>query len=329
MKKSIIKPQVKRILVFTLSNFGDVVLTLPLVTSIRVLCPKVEIDLLVGDKVYDFLVDNPFFRKVIAYDKSATLKEKWQLLKGLRSRKYDFVLDFRNSLLPYLVGRPSRSLALNTKIKKIESRYERYEKLRELLCLPQPDTRKLHLYRSLDCERLTEVLRTKGVYSMQNILLVSPGARSYLKRWPAAYFADVINRICATRSFTVVLIGDAFDVDACDDVESNLTNDEVVNLAGKINPRQFAFLVERSCLVLSNDSATMHLAHYYNRPVVGLFGPTDPKKYGRASERSRIACIDHDWRTIEAMSDEAKREAFAQLTPETVAPLVEELLSQS
>jgi ADP-heptose:LPS heptosyltransferase len=328
MKKRIIKSGYRKILVFTLSNFGDVVLTLPILTSLRKQCPNAEIDCLVGSKVYDFLNENRFFKKVISYDKKARFSEKWKLFKMLSAEKYDFILDFRNSMVPYLLAKPSGSLSLNRALKKIDSRYKRYEALRTILQLPETDTRLLHLYTSLDCERLTELLRSRGVYSLQNIFLISPGARSHLKRWKAQYFAHVANAVCAQKELTVILVGDSYDADACRDVEALIETADVINLAGKITPRQFAFLVERSHVVLSNDSATMHLANYYSRPVVGVFGPTDPQKYGYISERSKVAAIDREWREVDALSDDEKRSLFDALTPDKVIPLVNELLNR-
>ena len=93
------------------------------------------------------------------------------------------------------------------------------------------------------------------------------------------YFAEVVKEVCSRNDFVVILIGDSFDSDACQSVENIINMDTCIKLAGKISSRQFAFLVERASLVLSNDSATMHLANFYSRPVIGIFGPTDAEKY--------------------------------------------------
>jgi ADP-heptose:LPS heptosyltransferase len=159
-------------------------------------------------------------------------------------------------------------------------------------------------------------------------LLVSPGARSYLKRWPADYFAELVQKICKKIEYTVVLIGDHFDVDVCTQIERSLDMDNCLNVAGKISAGQFAFLVERASLILSNDSATMHLANFYSRPVVGIFGPTDAAKYGYVSHSSRVIKPELDFATIEKMNDSDKRKEFAKITPDKVLPVIFELIGQ-
>jgi ADP-heptose:LPS heptosyltransferase len=43
-----------------------------------------------------------------------------------------------------------------------------------------------------------------------------------------------------------------------------------------------------SSFVLANDSAPMHLASYLDVPVLALFGPSDPKKYGPWGANGRM-----------------------------------------
>ena len=327
MKKSILKKECRKILILTLSNLGDVIITLPVFTSFRKRYPYADIDCLVGNRVYPFLKDNALLRRVIPYDKESSLGEKMGLLKRLRAERYDFVLDFRNSLIPYLIGRPSRSLWLNAMVKKIPSRYQRIERLIELLGLPEPDPNELHLYSSLDCERLIRSLRSKGVYSLQNLLVIAPGARWELKQWPAEHFAKLITLLTEAWDLVPVLVGDAADRETCERVETMTDSAECINLCGKNPVGQFTFLVERARLVISNDSAAMHLANYYRRPVIGIFGPTDPEKYGYTSERSRIARPEKSWEDIQSLSDESKRKELAAIRPEYVFSLARELLS--
>lgn len=328
MKRARIKPESKKILVFLHSNFGDVIMTLPVVAAIRQQAPQAVIDCIVDQKTHAFVSGIPHFRTVFVYNKKGRAREKWDFFCALRKETYDFVVDFRGTLLPYLLGRPHTSLNLYLRLRKIESRYCRYKTMIDLLGLPQPDIARFHLYTSLDCERVSSLLRTKGVYSMQNILLVAPGARSRLKRWPARSFAKAIQELCGHYGCTAILIGDAGDVEACREVESLVDVDECINLAGRLTPGQFVFLVERARLVLSNDSATMHVGIFYSRPVIGIFGPTDSGKYGSISETTRVARLEIPPETMKKMSETEQYAAFAGLEPAHVVRLGRELLER-
>jgi len=55
---------------------------------------------------------------------------------------------------------------------------------------------------------------------------------------------------------------------------------DAVSLAGRNSIGQTMAVIEKAALVIANDSAPMHMAVGYARPLVGLFGPTDPKEVG-------------------------------------------------
>ena len=54
----------------------------------------------------------------------------------------------------------------------------------------------------------------------------------------------------------------------------------MANFAGKTSLREIPALIERSAVVVTNDSAPLHFASALGRPLVGLFGPTDPRRFG-------------------------------------------------
>ena len=64
-----------------------------------------------------------------------------------------------------------------------------------------------------------------------------------------------------------------------------------INLAGRTTLRQLAALIEGAELVIANDSGPMHIAAALNRPLVALFGPTNPVRtgpYGRQDAVLRL-----------------------------------------
>jgi ADP-heptose:LPS heptosyltransferase len=61
-----------------------------------------------------------------------------------------------------------------------------------------------------------------------------------------------------------------------------------LNLCGRTSLVQLAELFRRCSFAIVNDSAPMHLASYLNVPVLALFGPTDPQKYGPWGENSHM-----------------------------------------
>src|SRR6185437_13393601 len=95
------------------------------------------------------------------------------------------------------------------------------------------------------------------------------------------------------KGFAVVLAGAARERAACAEVAQLAPG--VVNLAGETTLSELAALIRRAAICVTNDSGPMHLAVALDRPVVSIFGPTDPiwiGPYGRADAalRAGVPC---------------------------------------
>jgi ADP-heptose:LPS heptosyltransferase len=65
-----------------------------------------------------------------------------------------------------------------------------------------------------------------------------------------------------------------------------------LNLAGKTNLRQLVALLERAELVIANDSGPMHIAAALGRPLVTMFGPTNPVRTGPYRRDDAVIRVD-------------------------------------
>src|SRR5262249_5345163 len=95
------------------------------------------------------------------------------------------------------------------------------------------------------------------------------------------------------QGFCVALIGSGRELEACAAVAHAAPG--AANFAGQTTLPELAALIERSTICLTNDSGPMHLAVALRRPVVSIFGPTDPiwiGPYGRphAVLQARLPC---------------------------------------
>lgn len=328
MKIDLAKKELRTILVVTLSNLGDVILTIPMIAALRDAFPQATIDVVVGEKAFGLLNENPLLDTVYCFNKKWSLKEKTAFVWALRKKKYGHVVDFRNSLIPYLIGVPSKSLPFNNQLRKIVSRYERIAVAKQICGLRDVRAEKFPLFTARDTEAIMLKLHSKGMFNASNLLVVSPGARSQLKQWPPQHFAELIRLVVSERDMPVVLVGDTCDEAAARVVEDSLSC-EVVNMVGKTTQKESAVLVARAGLVLSNDSAIMHLANYYARPVVGIFGPTDAAKYGYESAHSRVAKRERDCMPCSYDDCPHDNACLHDLLPKDVLPLVREVLASA
>jgi ADP-heptose:LPS heptosyltransferase len=68
--------------------------------------------------------------------------------------------------------------------------------------------------------------------------------------------------------------------------------DGIANLAGKTDIKQLVALLEGASLVIANDSGPMHIASALNRPLVTMFGPTNPIRTGPYARLASVVHLD-------------------------------------
>jgi heptosyltransferase II len=110
------------------------------------------------------------------------------------------------------------------------------------------------------------------------VLLNSGGAYGAAKRWPAEHFAELARRIVADgRSWVLINCGPA-ERTIAKEIETLAGNPRVVSLArfDELPIGLTKACIRRSRVVVSTDSGPRHIAIAFGRPVVTLFGPTDP-----------------------------------------------------
>jgi len=271
---------VKKILVVTLSNIGDAVLTLPVINALREKYGgEAEIDVVAGPRSAEVFVPDPRINKVYIYDKSAPLARKAGLMLELRKRRYDLLVDLRNSMFGFFAGarasnRPAKVTAGEAKHKT----EEHLDRIRQLGIDARYEPSPVWIGKA-DEEKARILLRDKGISDADRLICVSPGAKSHIKKWSEGGFAKACDMLADSYKMKVVFVGDASEKEACQRI-INMMRSYAVSTAGSTNLRELAWIVKRSSLLITNDSAPLHIAGSVGTPAVAIFGPTDPKKYG-------------------------------------------------
>lgn len=120
-------------------------------------------------------------------------------------------------------------------------------------------------YRSEKVDALLAPQRASG----RPLVVLHPGARIHVRRWPEAYFAEIVRRLRGVFDFHLALVPDPDGygmglAPLCDEVLPTLGVQELVDVLGRVE------------FLLCNDSGPGHLASSCGRPAVVVFGPTDP-----------------------------------------------------
>ncbi len=122
------------------------------------------------------------------------------------------------------------------------------------------------------------------------LIAVAPGSKWNTKRWPAENFIELVRKTIQ-RKYYVVLVGGDSDAELCEKICSAVGTDQVINTCGRLSVLSSAALIERCDLLLTNDSAAMHIGAAMGRPLVILMGPTVPA-FGYVPPEGRHAVLD-------------------------------------
>jgi ADP-heptose:LPS heptosyltransferase len=280
------KDKIKNILLITLSNIGDVVLTLPVLRVLEREFNGASITVMVGPAAKELFETEPAVSKIIVYDKHAGLFKRIELGLRLRRRGFDMVVDLRNSLFPLLIGARYNTPLIQRKTPNLHRKDKHLSRLSSLDISAANAPFSISFNRD-DKLHANSILNEVGLLPDDNMVAIAAGAKSHIKRWTITGFIMLCDRLRKELGLKVLLVGDENDKLINRQI-LDVGLKEVYDLSGRTNLRELAYLLSLCKLLITNDSAPLHIASALNLPAVAIFGPTDYKKYGPLAANSII-----------------------------------------
>lgn len=300
---------VKRILCVRLDRLGDILMTTPAIHALRRSAPDRHITLLtssVGAKAAPFLGD---VDEVIAYDApwhgwgpDAAPSADLAMQRTLEAGRFDAAVIFTvysQSALPaamlcYLAGIPRR-LA--------HSRENPYGLLTDWACESEPhggvrheverqlalvakvgatcgDTRMRFDVPTLARESLGSRLAARGIAPEGPRFVIHPGASAPSRRYPPERFGEVAARLAHASAWPILLTGGAEEAPLVRNVIASAgpaVGARLHDLSGQLSIVELAALLERTTVLVTNNSGPVHLASALATPVVDVYALTNPQ----------------------------------------------------
>ena len=139
-----------------------------------------------------------------------------------------------------------------------------------------------------DMKKVSDLLQERTGLKKGPLVVLHAGTSGNftLRRWPAEYFAGLADRIIEGYAGTVVFSGMPEESHAVKEIIALMHNRlQAVDASGKLDFGAFIALLSIADLVISADTAPVHLASCLNTPVAGLYGPNTPLLYGPWGEK--------------------------------------------
>ena len=338
-----------------LGAMGDILHALPAVTALRLAHPEWVIDWVI-EPMWGALLTNS---AIGTRDTASTLPRRpivdrihlaptrhWRhnlfagqtrseigaLKRALRSEPYDAVIDFQGALRSAVIGRLAAS-------ERFIGEAKPRERVASWLFTERVATRGVHVIEQdielaeavagdhLSAEKPmlpfdAEAERWAGTLlpDPESGILINPGAGWGAKRWPAERYAEVA-RALLNRGFRVFVNAGPGELTLADTVVQR-TGGGATPLVCSIE--QLIAITRRICLCIAGDTGPLHLACALGRPVVGIYGPTDPSRNGPFGTRFKVL------RSPGSRRDHARRDApeagLLTIMPDNVLQAAEELL---
>jgi len=271
--------KVNKLLIVRLSSLGDILLSTPLIRSIKIRFPKTKIDFVVREEYKDLLLLNPHLRNILIYNND---DEKLKILKNkICENNYDLIIDLQNNLRSLLLlkyysssvirfkkNNINKFLLVHFNINKLKNAKQIAVRYASTLENFQLDDKSLQL--------ITDKIQNPVLNDVENLIGICPGSKHFTKMWPEEYFIQ-LSKLLYENGYKIVLFGGKDDIKVCERISSKLSS--VINLCNDNNILQTAADMKCCKVIYCNDSGLMHTATAVNVPVIAFFGST-VKEFG-------------------------------------------------
>ncbi len=288
---------IRRLLVWAPNWVGDAVMAAPAIDAIARRIPDARISLLVRRPVSDLFMRHLRIDRILLYDPTGRHGGlgSFRLVLDVRKERFDAALllpnSFRAAAISAAAGIPNRwgygtdgrSLLLTRPVPPPLRRPHQvvyYKNLVDVL-VPErgpsaevPPAPSLLLGEDEAAEGLA-LLTKKGV-RLPVIGMHLGAAYGSAKRWSPKRFGEAARRL-SSAGFSIVFFGGPEDRPLAEEAAASAGSGISTIFAGEIDLRGAMAVIHHCAVFLSNDSGPMHVAAALRRPVVAIFGPTNPQ----------------------------------------------------
>ncbi len=266
----------------------------------------------------DAVASHPALDEVIAFPRKqlgkwwrspGSAKALWRWMRDIRRRQFDLVLDCQG------LGRSGLITRFSGAERRVGHRHAREGAwfAYNIKCTPPDPNEKRHTVESmldLVAELGIEPVRDMRLYvgesdkswwrgqcekhgwEVGQYVVIAPTARWTSKRWPIERWRSILTALPDCGWSNVVMTGSTGEKDQVAGIKPNDSGQALnfVDLVGKLTVGQLLAVVADAGFVLANDSAPLHIAVGFDRPLVALFGPTDPATVGPFGREMDVIC---------------------------------------
>ena len=265
-----------KILIISSNLIGDTILSTGVVDFFHKKYPQAKFTFLIGPSAGQIYNNFRAKQKIILIKKKRFNFHWLNMYLNVFKIKWDIIIDFRSSLLSYLLFNKKKYIF------KKEKNMNHIDQLKIFF-----NVEKLSL--SIATNQSEEINATQTLSNKHKYVVLFPGGNWKPKIWPTNYFNQLIillNSQFADLKF--IIVGSSKEKNIYfNEIKKNLPDNLFINLMGETLSFTSAYM-KKSNLFIGNDSGLMHLSVASNLSTIGLFGPTNDIIYGHRNHKSFV-----------------------------------------
>jgi lipopolysaccharide heptosyltransferase II len=306
-----------KILILKPSSLGDVIHALPVLRLLKLHYPKAEIFWWIDSALAPLIEGDPDLAGIVRFERKRWAKpphwpEMLRSIRWLRAQRFDLVIDLqcllRSATFAWLAN-GKKLVGLDETREGARGFYD-YAAPRKnfhthavdwyLATLPPlgvpvhknfqwlPERPEISAAVKSKWPEANSKLKTQN----SKLVLLQPGARWLNKRWPANYFAELVRALAEKfPAARFAILGDKGD-QPLGAMISQAAPERCLNLCGATSLPEMIEWVRRGDLLITNDTGPMHVAAALGKPLIALFGPTEPRRTGPYGQLENVLRLD-------------------------------------
>ncbi len=337
-----------KIFILKPSSLGDVIQAMPVLRLLKLHLPESQIHWWLDSNLLPLLEGDPDLAGIIPFERQKWTspfqwRDVWRSARSLRAQRFDWVIDLqsllRSGAMAWLAN-GALTVGLDDAREGARGFYDViiprrtwhthavdwYLEALNSLAVP------VHWNFTWLPERpqVAAAVQQKWQPQPGRWVALQPGARWGNKRWPIEHFAETVRILAnAHPDVRIAILGGAAD-QILGEAIVQAAPTHCVDLTGRTSLPEMIEWVRRCDLIVTNDTGPMHVAAALGKPVVALFGPTEPSRTGPYGQPGGV--LRHALPCVPCMKDtcryEKPLECLRAISPRTVAARVAEIFER-
>jgi lipopolysaccharide heptosyltransferase II len=306
-----------KILILKPSSLGDVIHALPVLRLLKLHFRHAEIFWWIDSSLAPLIEGDPDLAGIVRFERKRWSKPRYwpemlRSIRSLRRQNFDLVIDLqclaRSGAFAWL-ARGQRLIGLDEVREGARGFYD--------LAVPRASfyTHAVDWYLAVlpplgvpvhknfvwlperpaiaaEVKRKWPAANSKLEAQSSKLILLQPGARWENKRWPVRHFAELVRTLAAKYpAARLALLGGKDDAPLGEEI-AQAAPGRCLNLCGQTSLPEMIEWIRLGDLLITNDTGPMHVAAALGKPLVALFGPTEPRRTGPYGQLQNVVRLD-------------------------------------